>query len=180
MIQRAEATVLVMQARAQATALVQGAAAAGPTPVPATQPPAPSATPLPLPGSTAQQATGVASPSPPRAGEATSTEEAGPAAVELVGVSIGTESGLILVQFRAPRRVADKWRQGMVYVVDEATGALYNGIPVMPIVGPLFARPLNAGQIGYVMFSNIAPGLRQGAMVTVVLGEFKQEHVVVK
>jgi hypothetical protein len=96
---------------------------------------------------------------------------------------VGTETGLILVQFKAPPAVARKWQQGMVYVVDEATGAKYNEIPVLPIVGPLFGRPKEAGQTGHVMFANAAPGaagLRRGSVVTVVLGAFKQEHVTVQ
>ena len=98
----------------------------------------------------------------------------------MLGVEIGRESGLILVQFKAPPSLARKWQQGMVYVVDEATGSLYNEIPVAPVVGPLFARPKVAGQTGYVMFSNAPVALQAGSRVTVVLGDFKQQHVAVK
>ena len=79
--------------------------------------------------------------------------------------------------------MARKWQQGMVYVVDEATGAKYTEIPVLPVVGPLFGRPNQAGQTGHVMFTNATPGaagLRRGSVVTVVLGAFKQEHVTVQ
>ena len=174
-IQSAEATALVLQAQAKATALVQSASAAGPTP-------APSVTPLPPLKPAAQPATGVASPSPTRSTELTDTEEADTDEVQIVRVEVGTETGLILVQFRAPPAMARKWQQGMVYVVDEATGAKYTEIPVLPVVGPLFGRPNQAGQTGYVMFTNAAPGasgLRRGSVVTVVLGAFKQEHVTV-
>jgi hypothetical protein len=50
----------------------------------------------------------------------------------------------------------------------------------MPLLGPLIGRPAHAGQIGYVMFVNTPPGLQSGARVTVVLGDFKQEHVIVQ
>ena len=176
MIQSAEATAMVLQAQAKATALVQSASAAGPTPTPAV-------TPLPPLKPAAQPATGVASPSPTRSTELTDTEEADVDEVQLVRVEVGTESGLILVQFKAPYQMARKWQQGMVYVVDEATGAKYYEIPVLPVVGPLFARPKVAGQIGHVMFTNAAPGaagLRRGSLVTVVLGAFRQEHVTVQ
>jgi len=172
MIQSAEATALVLQAQAKAAALVQSASAAGPTPAPAV-------TPLPP----LKPAVGAASPSPTRSTELTDSEEADMDEVQLVRVEVGTESGLILVQFKAPYQMARTWQQGMVYVVDEATGAKYNEIPVLPIVGPLFARPKQAGQIGNVMFANAAPGasgLRRGSVVTVVLGAFKQEHVTIQ
>jgi hypothetical protein len=98
----------------------------------------------------------------------------------LVNVEIGQESGTILVQFKAPPSLARKWQQGSVYVVDEATGNVYSEIPVAPVIGPLFARPKEAGQVGYVMFSNAPTALQPGTRVTVVLGDFKQEHVTAK
>ena len=173
-IQSAEATALILQAQAKATALVQSASAAGPTPAPAV-------TPLPP----LKPAVGVASPSPlpTRSTEVTDTEKADTDEVQLVRVEVGTETGLILVQFKAPPAMARKWQQGMVYVVDEATGAKYTEIPVLPVVGPLFGRPNQAGQTGHVMFTNATPGaagLRRGPVVTVVLGAFKQEHVTVQ
>ena len=164
-----------MQAQTKATALVQSASAAEPTPTPVV-------TPLSTLKPAAQPVAGAASPSPTRA-ELTDTEEADTDTVQLVKVEVGAETGLILVQFKAPPAVARKWQQGNVYVVDEATGTQYNEVPVLPVVGPLFARPNNAWQIGHVMFTNAAPGasgLRQGSVVTVVLGAFKQEHVTVQ
>jgi hypothetical protein len=49
----------------------------------------------------------------------------------------------------------------------------------MPTVGPLLGRPKEPGQIGYVMLVNAPPGLHPGSIVTVVLGDCKQEHVTV-
>ena len=175
-IQSAEATALILQAQAKATALVQSASAAGPTPAPAV-------TPLPPLKPAAQPVVGAASPTLSSATELTDTEEADSTAVQIVRVEVGTETGLILVQFKAPHQVARTWQQGMVYVVDEATGAKYSEIPVLPVVGPLFGRPKQVGQIGHVMFTNAArgaAGLRRGSVVTVVLGAFKQEHVTVQ
>ncbi len=51
---------------------------------------------------------------------------------------------------------------------------------ISPVIGPLFAGPKEAGQTGYVMFSNAPTVLQPGARVTEVLGDFKQEHVVAK
>jgi len=172
MIQSAEATAMVLRAQAMATALVQNAGAAGATPAPTAMPlltlkptPSPDSTTLPTPS----RLVGGGTPQ----GAATSQ-------VRLVGVSIGTESDLILVQFKANPSVARKWRQGIVYVVEEATGAIYNEIPVLPVVGPLFGRPKDEDQIGYVMLVNAPSELRSGAIVTVVLGDFSQQHVTVK
>jgi hypothetical protein len=176
MIQSAEATAMVLQAQAKATTLVQSAGVAQATPLPT---PMPLATLLP----SVSQATSTALPSLAPVAELTTPEEADTDAVQLVRVEVGNESGLILVQFKAPPALARKWQQGSVYVVDEATSALYNEIPVLPIVGPLFARPKAAGQIGHVMFTNATPGasgLHRGSVVTVVLGAFKQEHVTVQ
>ena len=172
MIQSAEATAMVLRAQAMATTLMQSAGAAGATSAPTAMPlptlkstPSPDSTALPTPSSLVGGGT-------PQ-GVATSQ-------VRLVGVSVGTESDLILVQFKANPSVARKWQQGAVYVVDEATGAIYNEIPVLPVVGPLFGRPKDEDQIGYVMLVNAPSELRSGAIVTVVLGDFTQQHVTVQ
>jgi len=170
MLQSAEATAIVLRAQAMATALVQNAGAAGATPaampLPALKPtPSPDSTALPTPSSVVGGGT---------------PQRVATAQVRLVGVSVGTETGLILVQFKANPSVARKWQQGVVYVVDEATGAIYNEIPVLPVVGPLFGRPKDEDQIGYVMLVNAPSELRSGAIVTVVLGDFSELHVTVQ
>ena len=178
LIQNAEATVMVMQAQATATALVQNASVSGPTPVLAAQTRTPGITPVASIEPLAAQVTGAVSPS--KVGQTAATEKANAAAVQLLGVSIAPETGLIVVQFKALPPVASKWQQGWVYVVDEETATQYSAIPVAPLIGALFARPQHEGQIGYVMFMNVPPpGLRAGSRVTVVLGDFRQEHVTV-
>ena len=168
-IQRAEATALVLQAQAKATALVQSAGAL----------PVASATAAPATVSRAAGATRVSTPPGAASPPAPATETASISRVELLVVDFAAEGRYIHVAFRAPPRVARQWRQGNVYVVDEATGTIYNGIPVAPIIGPLIAHPIHDGQIGYVMLFNTPPGIRPGSIVTVVLGDFKQEHVTV-
>ena len=64
-------------------------------------------------------------------------------------------------------------------MIDEATGAIYDDIPLAPLIGELFGRPVSDGQAGYVMFLNLPP-LSAGSRVTVVLGGFRQEHVPVQ
>jgi len=192
-IQRAQATAMVLQAQVQATQLIQNASAPTATPVLPAPSPAPPFTPMPnanqptatppsavSPRSDGAQAAATLPPAPAQTAEGESAVEEDESAVELVGVTLGTESGLIMVQFKAPPQVARQWQQGNVYLTDEATGTIYNEVPVAPIVGPLFARPKYAGQLGYVMFVNPGNSLREGALVTVVLGKYKQEHVTVK
>jgi hypothetical protein len=49
----------------------------------------------------------------------------------------------------------------------------------MPRIGPLFGKPKREGQAGYVMLINGPTPLKGGERVTVVLGNYTQEHVVV-
>jgi hypothetical protein len=97
-----------------------------------------------------------------------------------MGVDIAGEGGFINVRFRSSPAVTMRWMQGNISVTDEMTGAVYDTIAVMPSIGPLFARPTRPNQPGYVMLMNVKPGLQPGVRVTVVLGQFKQEHVVVQ
>lgn len=162
---------MVLQAQAQATALIQNANVPTSTP----DQTAPSPTPrVSQTGTTLKGANTTLQATPAE------TPEVDQPNVELLGVSLGTESGLILVQFKAPPAVTRHWQQGNVYITDETTGAVYNEIPVVPIIGPLFARPLEADKIGYVMLVNLPIPLRSGALVTVNLGEYIFEHVSVK
>jgi hypothetical protein len=170
-IQRAEATAMVLQAQAQATILVQNANASAFTPKQLTLSPTLGY----IQGSTTPQGTNITLETATPETQAVEEPE-----VKLLGVSLGTESGLILVQFKAPPAVTRQWQQGNVHVIDEATGADYYEIPVMPVIGPLFARPNQAGQLGYVMLVNAPVPLQAGAQVTVNLGEYSFEHVLVK
>jgi hypothetical protein len=96
--------------------------------------------------------------------------------VELLGVALGADGAYVTVQFKAPPRLARSWQAGEVSVTDESTQTVYDDIPVVPVLGALFGKPVVDGQIGYVMFANLPP-LAVGAQVTVVLGGFSQEHV---
>jgi hypothetical protein len=100
------------------------------------------------------------------------------AKVELLGVSLGADGAYVTILFKAPPRLAKSWQQGMVSVTDESTHVVYASIPIVPVLGALFGKPVEEGQTGYVMFSNLPP-LAAGSVVTVVLGGFKQEHVTV-
>jgi hypothetical protein len=106
--------------------------------------------------------------------------EPDPADVTLESVGIAAEGGYIVVYFIAPPEVAGGWWQGSVYVMDERTGVIYAEVPVMPVVGPLFAKPKEAGQQGYCMLTNTGGGIRNGSVVTVVLGSYRREHITVQ
>jgi len=179
-VERAEATAIVLQAQTTAAALVRGASGPTSTPVqtaaaasllPATSTPAMAHAPV---------TASAALPPPSSTGVVTATEEAGTAGVELLSVGLAAEGELIIVNYRADPWAAQKFWPGAVSVIDETTGAVYNEVPVMPVIGPLIGRPKEAGQPGYVMLVNTLPGLRSGNLVTVVLADFKQEHVTVQ
>jgi hypothetical protein len=76
--------------------------------------------------------------------------------------------------------VAGSWYQGIVSVTDEGTGTVYNEVPVIPVVGPLFGKPVQDGQRGYVMFVNGPVPLQSGSLVTVTLGDYIFKHLLVK
>lgn len=99
--------------------------------------------------------------------------------VELLGVALAADGAYVTVQFKAPPRLAKTWQAGEVSVTDESTQTVYDHIPVVPVLGALFGRPVEEGQMGYVMFANLPP-LAAGAQVTVMLGGFRQEHVGVR
>ncbi len=158
LVENAHATAIVMEAQSMATALVAKANAGQPT-----LPPGESATPM-----VEKKTPGTfitPSPMPTSAG------------VELVAVTTAADGNLLMIAFKAPPRLVDKWMQGNVYIIDEATNTTYNEIPSLGSIGPLFTRPKQEGKIGYVMLSNYPVPLTAGAVVTVVLGDFKQEHI---
>jgi hypothetical protein len=71
-------------------------------------------------------------------------------------------------------------RQNKPYLIDEATG---NKLPVpsMPKIGALRQSALTpeAGKVYFVMFQNPNGFVKSGSKVTVVIGNFKAEHLVV-
>lgn len=110
----------------------------------------------------------------------TPTPKPTPSGVQIVDVSTAANGQYLIVEFTAPVRVAETWQQGNVYVMDEFTGNKYNEVPVTGSIGPLFARPKEDGKLGYVMLVNLPIPLKAGALVTVVLGDYRQEHLTIK
>jgi hypothetical protein len=164
LVQNARATALILEAQAQATALIAGASGTQALPASTNA----------LPVQTALPATVSDTPLP-----ATATVSA-TLTVQVTGVGLAGEGGFVMVNFLAPPEVATTWYQGAVWVEDEATGQLYSEIGVLPVVGPLFGRPVEPGQPGYVMLVNAPNPLAPGAVVTVVLGDYTFQHVPVQ
>jgi hypothetical protein len=168
-LREAQATALILDARRQATDLM--AAPVGQTTVPLLTPGGAAILPVKTQESQGTPPAGVPEiPSPTTRG----------GTVELISVGIGGEGLFIQVYFLAPPAIVGSWYQGVVNVTDEASGTVYNEIPVLPVVGPLFGKPVEEGQVGYVMLVNAPVPLQAGATVTVTLGEYIFEHIQVK
>jgi hypothetical protein len=105
-------------------------------------------------------------------------KEADPDGATLMSVGFGAEGAYIDVSYKAPPALARLWMQGDVFVVNEKTGVVYADTVLMPVVGWLFQRPTDPDQVASVMLVN--HGLKTGDLVTVVLGKYKREHVIVK
>lgn len=67
------------------------------------------------------------------------------------------------------------------YLIDEATQARFM-VPSPPKVGPLRQAPKNiaAGKNYFILFANPGKVVKPGDLVTVVIGDFKAEHLVVE
>ena len=72
-------------------------------------------------------------------------------------------------------------RQAKPYLLDQATGAKLS-VPRSPKVGPLrqAAENLTAGKVYFALFSNPGKLVKQGNKVTVVVGGFRAENLVVQ
>jgi hypothetical protein len=76
-----------------------------------------------------------------------------PGDISLIGVGFATDGNYIMVSSRALPEIASRWQQGDVYLIDEKDGAVYDQIPVMPVVGPLFGKPKIKDQPGMLCCS---------------------------
>jgi hypothetical protein len=181
-IQQARATALVQEARNQANALL----------TPARQPAFPAASVESITSTEVEHAvsavpTQVAGPGEATAQPGMPTDSRLPVTViarqgdvELIDVTIAPDSGFIFIDFIAPPSLSSQLYQGQISVTDEASGEVYNEIPVMPVIGPLIGRPVLEGQRGYVLLTNRPPWLRTGAVVTVVIAGARFEHIPVE
>lgn len=100
--------------------------------------------------------------------------------VELLGASIASDGRFVIIYFKGPTELIQNWWEGSVYVIDEITDTTYYDIPTAPVIGPFFAKPIERGQVGYVMLNNPNYSLIKGSIVTVVLGTYMRQHVQIK
>jgi hypothetical protein len=105
--------------------------------------------------------------------------EPDPDGVQFAGVGMAEDGAMIIVNFVGPAALIQTWNQGDVYVVDQ-NGTAYNQVPVAPVLGPLFAKPKEDGQAGYVLLYNPNYGVRPGSIVSVVLGKYRRDHIQVR
>jgi hypothetical protein len=171
-VQSARATAIIKQAQAEAAAFSQPTPTVVPTPVVADAATAAAAAPMVTRTVAAVVATAPSGPQTPAPSPT--------ASIRLVRVGFAANGEYIHVEYFAPPVLISQWRQGLFSVIDEATGEVYNEVPVMPIVGPMIGRPVRPEQMAYVMLVNRVPQLQPGAMVTVVLDKFRFEHIVVE
>lgn len=179
-IQRAQATALALQAQAEATALVSQARREA-TSIAAQALPAGPVLAITLP---------VALPSDDEpedesAGEApaiTNTLESGAETetVRILRVTLAEETNYIYIQYVAPPEMAQRWNQTSVYVEDMETGTRYSEVPFMPLIGPLFNRPVNPGQSGFFMIINLPTPLNFGDRIRIKLGNYIFEDLVIE
>jgi hypothetical protein len=170
-VAQAQATALVLQAQAQATLIVNQANAYNTEPVPE----ATWMAYVPTSVSTQEIEADVQV-----APNQEPSEEAADNTVEVRSVGLAGEGAFIMVRFLAPADIAETWWSGSVSVEDEASGVVYDEIPVMPKIGPLIGRPKRDGQLGYVMLVNTTPGVHSGTVVTITLGDYRFEHIPVQ
>ncbi|MDQ1280350.1 MAG: hypothetical protein QG670_1613 [Thermoproteota archaeon] len=67
---------------------------------------------------------------------------------------------------------------GPVYIQDEKTGKIATLLSV-PRVGQLITRKAKVRNLGYGLFLNPDDSITVGSFVTLVVGGFKKEHIVV-
>jgi|WetSurMetagenome_2_1015567.scaffolds.fasta_scaffold160986_1 hypothetical protein len=103
--------------------------------------------------------------------------EPDPDGAELLSVTLGGNDEMIGVNYTSPPQLAQRWIQGDVFVVNEANNRVYRDTVLMPVVGWLFQRPAQYGQIASVMLIN--NGLKKGDQLTVVLGKYRRQHIII-
>jgi hypothetical protein len=170
-LERAKATALVRSARASAEALVQPPSAAGEA----------------LPALPTARPTAFTSPASTSPGTPTAVADALPTnlpdsptaaeQVRILSVGFAAEGAYLHIQYQAPVEIAKRWTQGNVYAIAEESGAIFNEIPVMPVIGALFSKPIRHDQPGYIMLVNANQSLKPGMLVTIVLGSYQFEHI---
>jgi hypothetical protein len=89
-------------------------------------------------------------------------------------ISICGEGDLINARFKIDEKMK---RPGPIYIQDEATGKICN-VAVTPKIGPLMSSRKKLGNYAFCIFNNIDNVIKVGSPITLVLGEFRKEHII--
>lgn len=104
--------------------------------------------------------------------------------VEITGVRLSAAGYMIDFRCRVvdPKKALPLLkRQTKPYLIDQKTGAKLI-VPTPPKVGPLRQTPLEAtaGRVYFAMFANPGRLIKAGNKVTIVIGDFRAEDLVVQ
>jgi hypothetical protein len=103
--------------------------------------------------------------------------------VKVLGIRLSAEGYMLDFRYRVldPEKAMPLFdRKHKPYLVDESTGAVFV-VPEPPKVGALrnTRKPLRDRNY-FIMFANPGQYMKKGKMVTVVIGDFKAEHLVLE
>lgn len=124
--------------------------------------------------------TGCATPGKPAPPSDSMAEQWG---VKVLGIKLSAGDYMLDFRYRVldPEKAKPLFdRHHKPYLVDESTGAVFV-VPEPPKVGALRStRPPKADRNYFMIFANPGRYMKKGKMVTVVIGDFKAEHLVVE
>jgi hypothetical protein len=88
-------------------------------------------------------------------------------------VSLCGAGDLINARFRVDEKMK---RPGPIYLQDEKTGKICK-IAVTPKIGPLMSSRRKPGNYAFCIFHNTDFAVRPSSPVTLVVGEYRKEHI---
>ena len=93
--------------------------------------------------------------------------------VSKVVISLCGDGDLINARFTVTPEMK---RPGEIYMKDEVTGYVCRAA-VLPKLGMVMSSRKTAGKSGYCMFKNTDYVIKEGSLVTLVIGGFREEHL---
>lgn len=92
-----------------------------------------------------------------------------------VSIRLTGAGDLIDVRYRV---TPDMMTPGPIFIKDESTGKIATILSV-PRIGKLMTRTSTVKNFGYGIFLNPGDCIKSGSSVTLVVGGFKREHIIV-
>ncbi len=89
-------------------------------------------------------------------------------------ISICGVGDLVNARFKIDEKMK---RPGPIYLQDESTGKMCK-VAVTPKIGPLMSSRKKLGNYAFCIFNNTDDAIKVGSPVTLVLGEFRKEHII--